>query len=183
MLNLSPGTLFRSVAAAWRLALGRGKPQDLFSSSRDAFWQSVWGVWILHVLATSFASSIFGTVLFLRLSLISLISSLAYIWLVHFLLSRIGKTEAFLDFIIPYQWLTALQAILFGSIALSVIAAPQLQLHLAVIPVVIWMIFRMWRLARDVIGISGGLAVGFILARIILDGFVNFATGVAAPVS
>lgn len=182
-MNLSPASLFRAIAASWRLALGRGKPEELFEQSRAAFWQSVWGVWILHVLATSFATSIFGATLFLRLSVISLISSLAYIWLVHFLLSRLGKTDKFLAFIIPYQWLTALQAVLFGGIAVAVLLAPQLQIQLAVIPVVIWMVVRIWRLARDVIGISGGLAFGFVLARIILDAFVNFATGVAAPLT
>jgi hypothetical protein len=58
-----------------------------------------------------------------------------------------------------------------------------LQLQLAVIPVVVWMIYRFWRLARDVIGISGGLAVGFILARIVLDGVVNILTGLNVPIS
>ena len=43
--------------------------------------------------------------------------------------------------------------------------------------------FRIWRVARDVIGISGGLAVGFIIARILLDGLVNMATGFTAPIS
>ena len=182
-MNLSPASLFRAIVAAWQLALGRGKPEDLFETTRAAFWQSIWGAWILHVLATSFATSIFGATLFLRLSVISLISSLAYIWLVHFLLTRIGKADRFVAFIVPYQWLTALQAILFGGIAVIVMLAPQLQLHLLVIPVVIWIIIRIWRLARDVMAISGGLAVGFILARIILDGFVNFATGIGAPIS
>lgn len=180
-MNLSPISLFRALAAAWRLALGRGKPEELFETTTSAFWQSIWGAWILHVLATSFATSIFGATLFLRLSVISLISSLAYVWLVHFLLGRIGKSEKFLAFIIPYQWLTALQAVLFGGIAVMVMTVPQLQLHLAVIPIVIWLIFRIWRLARDVIMISGGLAVGFVLARIALDMVVNFATGVSAP--
>ena len=82
-----------------------------------------------------------GQLCFLRLSVISLISSLAYVWLAHFLLSRIGKSDKFLAFIIPYQWLTALQAVLFGGIAVVVMAAPQLQLHLAVIPIVIWFDF------------------------------------------
>ena len=101
----------------------------------------------------------------------------------HFLLKRIDKSDRFLAFIIPYQWLTALQAILFGTIALIVMAAPGLQIHLLVVPVVIWIIFRIWRVARDVIGISGGLAVGFIIARILLDGLVNMATGFTPPIS
>ena len=182
-MNLSPSTLFRSVAAAWRLALGRGEPAELFEISRAGLWQSVWGAWILHVLSTSFATSLFGAGVFLRLSLISLVSSLAYILLVHFLMGRIGKSEKFMIFIIPYQWLMALQAILFGGIAVAVLLAPSLQLHLAVIPVVIWMIYRFWRLAKDVIGISGGLAVGFILARIVLDAVVNMLSGIGAPIS
>jgi len=182
-MNLSPTSLFQAVAAAWRLSLGRGQAETLFTIDKASLWQSVWGAWILHVLATSFATSIFGAGLFVRLSLVSLISSLAYILLVHFLLGRIGKPERFLAFIIPYQWLMALQAILFGAIAMGVLVAPSLQLQLAVIPVVVWMIYRFWRLARDVIGISGGLAVGFILARIILDGLVNVLTGLNVPIS
>ena len=140
-MNLSPTSLFHAVAAAWRLALGRGQAETLFTIDRASLWQSVWGAWILHVLATSFATSIFGAGLFLRLSLVSLISSLAYILLVHFLLGRIGKSERFLAFIIPYQWLMALQAILFGAIAMGVLVVPALQLQLAVIPVVVWMIY------------------------------------------
>ena len=182
-MNLSPTSLFQAVAAAWRLSLGRGQAETLFTIDKASLWQSVWGAWILHVLATSFATSIFGAGLFVRLSLVSLISSLAYILLVHFLLGRIGKSERFLAFIIPYQWLMALQAILFGAIAMGVLVAPSLQLQLAVIPVVVWMIYRFWRLARDVIGISGGLAVGFILARIVLDGLVNVLTGLNVPIS
>ena len=182
-MNLSPSSLFRSVAAAWRLALGRGKAEELFQIDRASLWQSVWGAWILHVLATSFATSIFGAAVFLRLSLVSLISSLAYILLVHFLMGRIGKSDKFLAFIIPYQWLMALQAILFGSIAVSVLLLPGLALHLAVIPVVVWMIFRFWRLARDVMGITGGLAVGFVLARIVLDLFINMLTGFSPPIN
>ena len=182
-MNLSPLSLLIAVAASSRLAVVRVQPEELFEQTSAAFWQSVWGVWILHVLATSFATSIFGASVFIRLSLISLISTLAYIWLVHFLLKRIDKSDRFLAFIIPYQWLTALQAILFGTIALIVMAAPGLQIHLLVVPVVIWIIFRIWRVARDVIGISGGLAVGFIIARILLDGLVNMATGFTAPIS
>ena len=60
---------------------------------------------------------------------------------------------------------------------------PALQLHIAIIPVVIWMIYRFWRLAKDTIGVTGGLAVGFILARIMLDGAVNVLTGIGAPIS
>lgn len=182
-MNLSPASLYRSVSAAWRLSLGRGQAETLFDLSVPSFWQSVWGAWILHVLATSFATSLFGATVFLRLSLVSLISSLAYILLVHFLLGRIGKSEKFLAFIIPYQWLMALQALLFGTVAVGVLIAPALQLHIAVIPIVVWMIYRFWRLARDVIGISGGLAVGFILARILLDGLVNLLTGFSAPLT
>ena len=179
-MNLSPISLFNAIAAAWRLALGRGTAEALFEISPATFWQAVWGAWILHVLATSFASSLFGSEVFIRLSLISLISSLAYILLVHFLMKRIDKSQYFLAFIIPYQWLTALQAILFGTIAVGVLAVPQLQLHFAVIPVVVWMIYRFWRLAKDVMGITGGLAVGFVLARIILDGLINALTGFGA---
>lgn len=182
-MNLSPVSLFRAIANAWRLALGRGKSQELFEASPSAFWQAVWGAWILHVMATSFATSIFGAGTFIRLSLVSLISSLAYLILVHFLMTRIGKENYFLAFVIPYQWLTALQAILFGMIAMGVLLAPALQLHLAVIPVVIWIIYRYWRLAKDVMGISGGLAVGFILARVILDAVINVLTGFGVPVS
>ena len=181
-MNLSPASLFRAIASAWRLALGRGASQDLFEASPAAFWQAVWGAWILHVLATSFATSLFGAGVFIRLSLVSLISSLAYLIVVHFLMKRIGKEALFLAFVIPYQWLTALQAILFGAIAVGVLLVPALQLQLAIIPVVIWIIYRYWRLAKDVMGISGGLAVGFILARIILDGLINALTGFGAPV-
>ena len=182
-MNLSPSSLLRAVSGAWRLSLGRGSANDLFEINSAAFWQSVWGSWILHVLATSFASSLFGVGIFLRLSLVSLISALAYILLVHFLLGRIGKADKFLAFIIPYQWLMALQALLFGAIAVGVLIAPAFQLHIAIIPVVIWMIYRFWRLAKDTIGITGGLAVGFILARIMLDGAVNVLTGIGAPIS
>ncbi len=181
-MNLSPASILTALQGAWRLALGRGRAEELFDIDTNSFWQSVWGSWILHVLATSFASSIFGAGVFLRLSLVSLISSLAYILLVHFLIGRIGKQDKFLAFIIPYQWLMALQALLFGAVAVGVLIAPALNLHIAVIPLVIWMIYRFWRLARDVIGISGGLAVGFILARIVLDGVVNILTGIGAPV-
>ena len=183
MLNLSPTSLFKNIAAAWRLAMGRGTVKALFEISPSAFWQSVWGAFILHLLSTSFASSVFGLDVFLRLSLISLISTLAYIWLVHFLMTRIGKADVFLEFIIPYQWLNALQAILFGGIAVIVLVAPGAGLHFLVIPIVIWMIFRIWKLAKQVMGISGGLAVGFIMARIFLDSAVNFATGVMGPIS
>ena len=61
--------------------------------------------------------------------------------------------------------------------------APALQLHIAIIPVVIWMIYRFWRLAKDEIGITGGLAVGFILARIVLDGVINMLTGIGVPIT
>ena len=182
-MNLSPMSLFLAVRSAWRLSLGKGQPEELFELSRASLWQSVWGSWILHVLATSFASSIFGPFIFLRLSVVSLISALAYILLVHFLLGRIDKSDRFLAFIIPYQWLMALQALLFGAVAVGVLIAPALQLHIAIIPIVLWMIYRFWRLAKDAIGITGGLAVGFILARILLDGAVNMLTGINAPIS
>ena len=182
-MNLSPISLFSAIAAAWRLSLGKGQAETLFTIDRDSLWQAVWGAWILHVLATSFATSIFGLGVFLRLSVVSLISSLAYMLLVHFLLGRLNKSDKFLAFIIPYQWLMALQAILFGAIAVGVLLVPALQLHLLVIPVVVWMIYRFWRLAGDVIGITGGLAVGFIIARIMLDGLINLITGIGAPVS
>ena len=182
-MNLSPSSLFHAVRGAWHLSLGRGKPEALFSFDNASLWQAVWGSWILHVLATSFSTSFFGASVFLRLSLVSLISSLAYILLVHFLLGRIGKADRFRAFIIPYQWLMALQALLFGTIAIGVLLAPALQLHIAIIPVVIWMIYRFWRLAKDEIGITGGLAVGFILARIVLDGVINMLTGIGVPIT
>ena len=182
-MNLSPALILANLRAAFRYAMGRGKPEDLFETSLSHFWQSVWGPWIIHLLATSFASQIFGLTGFVKLSIIALISSVAYIIMVSFMMERIGKAEEFLAFIIPYQWLTAFQAACFGFIALLVMIAPATNAHLLTIPVVIWLLVRTWYLIKDVMGIAGGLAVGFILARIFLDMVVNFASGIIAPLS
>ena len=180
-MNLSPALILANLRAAFRYAIGRGRPDELFDASLAHFWQSVWGPWIIHLLATSFASQIFGLTGFIKLSIIALISSVAYIIMVSFMMGRIGKSERFLAFIIPYQWLTAFQAACFGMIALLVMMAPNSNAHLLTIPVVIWLLIRTWYLIKDVMAITGGLAVGFILARILLDMVVNFASGIIAP--
>ena len=182
-MNLSPMMMLARLHAAFLYVIGKGKPSQLFTIDKTALWQAVWGGWIIHILATSFATSLVGIAYFAKLSLVSLVSSLGYILLVHFMMSRIEKEKYFLKFIIPYQWLTAFQAVCFGVIALIVMIFPNANAHILVIPVLLWIVFRTWQLIRDEMKITGGLAVGFILARILLDGAINIASGDMLPLS
>ena len=182
-MNLSPMMMLAQLRSAAAYAFGRGQPADLFVIDRPSFWQAIWGGWIIHIVATSFATTFISPVTFAKISLVALVSSVGYVLLVSFLMKRIEKEDRFLAFIIPYLWLTAFQAMLFGAIALIVLMMPHSNFHLAVIPVVIWILYRTWRLIRDEMRISGGLAVGFILARNMLDGVINIAAGDILPIS
>ena len=83
-MNLSPIMMLAQLRSAAAYAFGRGQPADLFVIDRPSFWQAIWGGWIIHIVATSFATTFISPLTFAKISLVHWSLRSAMCCLCHF---------------------------------------------------------------------------------------------------
>ena len=104
-----------------------------------------------------------------RLLLITIVDICLFSLLVNTIFEKIGKSDAFYKFIIPFNWIQSFQAIVMLLFAVLGLIFPPSVFVFVGIGVVIWVTFSLWRVGKEEIGLSGWGATGMIFLSVIIE--------------
>ena len=157
--------------------LGRKKLAGAYALSPADYWGVVLANWFLAGLVGLLPSLHMGASFFLSFMASALVSILLFSWLVHILLRVLDKQEQFLAFIIPWFWVAALQMVLALIISIPAIILQQSELQILSLPLVIWALFWMIRIARETLGFSLAAAIALMLGRMLIEAALGMLAG------
>ena len=149
---------------------------NLFDLNNKKFWNSCWIVFFVNTFAAILTfqanETIFYTLfngnIFAKLILVSLIDVILYAILVFYIFQNIEKENLFLKYIIPFNWIQALQQLMI-LLFVSLAFLPLFIVRFIQFFVIIVVVFSLWRLGKEEIGLSGWGAAGMIF----LSGFMQ----------
>ena len=174
----SPLSVVQCLISAFDVVAGRVKPDEVFDFSAYSFWQAVFGNWILGIVLAVFPLFALGMKLVVLFVIISLVSILLYALMVWHALVWMGKADRFTRFLVPYLWVASLQVVLFGLITIAMQVTGIVMLQIAILPVAIWILIWLFRLARDQIGASAFVAICFVVGRFAVELAIGLLAGV-----
>ncbi|WP_420403157.1 hypothetical protein [Nisaea sp.] len=165
--------IVRALYGCWCLALNRPGAIELFDRSEAGFWRSFFaavlalpGILIsevAHGRAEWLAGDFFDWISF---ALRYAVYWLAFPFVAVLIAEKIGALGRILDFLVPYNWLSlpfVYITCLFYLLGSGGGVMAGLFGTLSVLPWVLVVLLR-WRWARDLLGVSGLMAAGFVLA-------------------
>lgn len=174
----SPRSVVQSLMSAFDVVAGRVKADDVFDYSAHGFWQAVMTNWILGLVLAALPLFALGGQLFILFIIISLVSILLYCLLVWHALVWMGRADRFTRFLVPYLWVGALQVVLFGLVSLVMQMTGLALLQILILPIAIWILIWLFRLARDQIGTTAFGAVCFVVGRFAVEVMIGLLAGV-----
>ncbi len=158
-------TIAENIVSAFDVIMGRADMNTRFNFSSRGFWQAAITGWVMGVVVIILPSFQIGFHFLAITTLTSLISVLLYALIVWHILLYTNRSDRFERFLVPYFWVGNLQVVLFGLILiLGQMISPMLA-QIATIPIVIWILVWLYRIAKRQMAISGLAALGFILGR------------------
>ena len=89
-----------------------------------------------------------------------------------------GKVDRFTRFLVPYLWVGSLQVVLFGLITIAMQMTGIGMLQIVILPVAIWILIWLFRLARDQLGVSSFVAICFVIGRFAVELAIGLLAGV-----
>ena len=144
----------------------------------NSFWQAVFGNWILGIVLAVFPLFALGVKFIVLFVIISLVSILLYALMVWHALVWMGKADRFTRFLVPYLWVGSLQVVLFGLITIAMQMTGIGMLQIVILPVAVWILIWLFRLARDQIGVSTFAAICFVVGRFAVELAIGLLAGV-----
>ena len=158
-------TIADNIVSAFDVIMGRADMNARFDFTARGFWQAAITGWVMGVVVIILPSFQLGFHFMAITVLSALISTLLYALIVWHILLYTNRSDRFERFLVPYFWVGNLQIVLFGLILiLGQMISPALA-QIATIPIVIWILVWLYRIAKRQIGVSGLAALGFILGR------------------
>lgn len=157
--------------------LGKGPADKFFAHSNAGLWQALYVNWICAAALGLFPGAIQGPEAYALFVLTSVSSSLLYALLVYRVLQRMDLESVFLPFMVPYYWLNIMQIVVFAVVFLSAQATGIFAIQLIYIPLAIWLLYWLVRVARDQTGLGTLAAIGFLAGRVIVDIALGWAAG------
>ena len=163
--------------SAFQFMSKKGNSSHLFNLNLNGFWDSCWIVFFVNAVVSTLASygnkaNIDGDIqsgILPRLLLITIIDICLFSILVNTIFEKIGKSDKFFKFIIPFNWIQSFQAILMLSFAvLGLILPPSIFVFFGIM-VVIWVTFSLWRIGKEEVGLTGWGATGMIFLSVIIE--------------
>ena len=174
----SPHSVVQCLTSAFDVVAGRVKPDKVFDFSAYGFWQAVFGNWILGIVLAVFPLFALGVKFIVLFVIISLVSILLYALMVWHALIWMGKADRFTRFLVPYLWVGSLQVVLFGLITIAMQMTGIGMLQIVILPVAVWILIWLFRLARDQIGVSSFVAICFVIGRFAVELAIGLLAGV-----
>ena len=174
----SPISLFICLNATFSVLIGRKTIEESFDFSSIGFWQAIIGSWILGMIMAVAPASNFGIHFILTFATTSLVSILIYSLIVwHFLILK-RKSDRYLYFLVPYFWVGNLQIVIFGIVTLLSISTGNSSLQFFLFPVVIWIFFWLYKIAKDQTELSGFYAICLLVFRLGVEIILGMAAGI-----
>ena len=174
----SPISLFNCLNSTFSVLIGRKTIEDSFGFSSIGFWQAIIGSWILGMIMAVAPASNFGVHFILTFATTSLVSILIYSLIVwHFLILK-RKSDRYLYFLVPYFWVGNLQIVIFGIVTLVSISTGNGSLQFFLFPVVIWIFFWLYKIAKDQTELSGFYAICLLVFRLGVEIILGMAAGI-----
>jgi len=172
----SKASMVSCLIAAFDIIAGRIKVKDAFIFSTATFWQGILASWGFGLfMALPFAD--FGAHFFALYAVSSLVSLLLYALIIWHFLNWWQRADKYLDFMIPFLWLYALQIVLFGLVTIAMYMTGMMLIQLAVVPIAIWILVWQFRIARGQLNLKVGAAIAVILIRFGVDMMVGTIGG------
>jgi len=169
----SIGEIVRAVYGCWCLALNRPGAIELFDRSEAGFWRSFFAA-VLALPGIMISEVAHGRGDWLEGGFhdwISFALRYAIYWLAFpcvavLIAEKIGVLEKILDFLVPYNWLALTFVYITSLIYLLASGDGAVAGFFDMLSVVPWLLVVVlrWRWARDLLGVSGLMAAGFVLA-------------------
>ena len=173
----SPFVVKDGFVSAFKFMTKKDRISSVFNLNNNGFWDSCWIVFFVNAVVSTLASygikanldGDFQSGILPRLLLITVIDICLFAILVNTIFERIGKSDAFYKFIIPFNWIQSFQAVLMLSFAiLGLILPPSIFVFFGV-GVVIWVTFSLWRIGKEEVGLSGWGATGMIFLSVVIE--------------
>ena len=174
----SPISLFICLNATFSVLIGRKTIEESFDFSSIGFWQAIIGSWILGMIMAVAPASNFGIHFILTFATTSLVSILIYSLIVwHFLILK-RKSDRYLYFLVPYFWVGNLQIVIFGIVTLVSISTGNGSFQFFLFPVVIWIFYWLYKIAKDQTELSGFYAICLLIFRLGVEIILGMTAGI-----
>ncbi len=172
-----PSAVKNGIVSAFKFMSKKNNVASVFNLNTSGFWDSCWTVFLINAVVSTLASygikaNIDGDIqngILPRLLLITIIDICLFSILVNTIFEKIGKTDAFYKFIIPFNWIQSFQAIVMLLFAVLGLIFPPSVFVFVGIGVVIWVTFSLWRVGKEEVGLSGWGATGMIFLSVIIE--------------
>lgn len=174
----SPRSVVQCLISAFDVVAGRARADDVFDYSAFGFWQAVLANWILGLVLAALPLFALGVRFVVLFTVISLVSILLYCLVAWHALVWLRRADRFTRFLVPYLWVGALQVVLFGLITVAMQMTGIALLQILILPVAVWILIWLFRLARDQIGTTGFAAVCFVVGRFAVELVIGLLAGV-----
>jgi hypothetical protein len=172
-----PSVVKNGIVSAFKFMSKKNNVTSVFNLNSSGFWDSCWTVFLINAVVSTLASygikaNIDGEIqngILPRLLLITIIDICLFSILVNTIFEKIGKSDSFYKFIIPFNWIQSFQAIVMLLFAVIGLIFPASVFVFVGIGVVIWVTFSLWRVGKEEIGLSGWAATGMIFLSVIIE--------------
>ena len=173
-----------NIVSAFDVIMNRADMNHRFVFSGQAFWQALITGWIMGIVVIVLPSFKLGVYFLSITALSSLISVLLYALVIWHILQYTQRSDRFERFLVPYFWIGNLQVVLFGLVLIIGQFFSPLLAQFATLPIVIWILVWLYRIAHRQLAIGGMAAVGIILARYAVEaGLALMVAQGVSPVS
>lgn len=160
-----------------QVMLGRRPMAAAWPISAVDYWIVIWANWLLAGLVGLAPALHMGAGFFASFMASALVSLLLFSWLVHGMLRLMGRPHLFLGFIIPWFWVAALQMILALIVSVPAFLLDQAGWQVFSLPLVVWALYWMIRIARDRLGFGLLAAIGLMLGRMLIEAGLGLVAG------
>ncbi len=165
------------VIASFTFMRKKNQIKNLFLLNNESFWHSCWIVFFVNALVAVLASygikSTFEVdlklVLLPKLILITIIDISLFSLLVFYVFEKIKKSDQFLKYIIPFNWIQASQAIMMLFFTIFSLVLPPSIFLIFGFALVVWVTISLWRVGKDEVGLTGWGAAGMIILSVITE--------------
>ena len=159
----------------------KGSIKNLFELNNKKFWESCWIIFFVNALVSilasygirsSFEISLKANLL-PKLMLITIIDITLFSILIFFIFEKINKKHLFFSYIIPFNWIQAVQAfIMLGFTFFGLIIPVSIFLFFGFF-LVIWVTYSLWRIGKDEIKLNGLGSAGLIILSVVTEGGIG----------
>ena len=154
---LTPPGIFR-ILHGFGYAFGLATAQITAGDSKAhpqniaAVWQALWVSWLLILLAGWLADIVSFGLGFLGFTIVALIITLIYPVVSFNVVNFLGERQRYPSFIIAMTWLNNLRQVLVLALAHALSPMNATMARWLLLPVAIWMLWALWRVASQSLG-------------------------------